>query len=71
MTDPLDPAPNQHLAVRRSGKGWNVDLITPGAAHRTLRVSLARCATRVRAIEAGERMAAILDRPLKVRRAKL
>lgn len=71
MIDPLDPAPDQHLTVRRTGKGWNVDLVTPGASHRTLRTSLARCATRVRAIEEGERMAAITGRPLRVGKARL
>lgn len=60
----------QHLAIKRSGRAWLIDLVTPVTGHRAERTSLARTATRARAIEEGRRMAARMERPFKAGKVK-
>lgn len=54
-----------HLAIKRTGRAWTVDLVTPVPDQRDQRTSLARTLTKARAIEEGQRMAAQMRRPFK------
>lgn len=61
----------QHLAIKRTGRAWTVDLVTPVPDQRDHRTSLARTVTKARAIEEGRRMAARMERPFLAGKAKV
>ena len=63
---PLPTAPRDFIRVRRSGRLWAIDLVTPSSGLRPITTTLARTKSRdlavTYAVETGDRM----KRPVKL-----